>query len=729
MPAKSRTILLTLFWLAVSALTILAFAGIISPHPIKAERTKIELLKRVSGTINKAHDISFKIDGPIEDLQASITLDTSNRHAIISSLQLPGNLENIYIDTDRQLAFLANSFSGLQIIDISDHEHLRIVSSLPSPGKAWDIKVKGETLFLASATEGLHLVDISDLETPTIISNLKFTGLAILELAIADKTVYAKTGKNGLLVVDVSNLKAPRLVKRLYSDSGTWGLLADKNRLYVSTGRFNLEILDISDPANPQKTAEISLPDRVWDIDIRENVLYLPTRKAGLLIVDMRRPDTPELLKPTRDPVAYDHINLQHDRAYVTSRTGRLSIFDLGNPIKPKLVNTFDLPDRPRDIALSGRVALVAAGIKGLQILDTSVLTPTGQIVNFPVPGNLKQVLFDDNFFYLATSSDGLYIAKVDSSGEPGAIVAHLPLTNVVNNMVRIDNHLFLACSQAGLLIVDISQPTAPVLVGKPDFAKNIKDLAVVGDQLFLVEQFYRISVVDVKSPESPTLISQFPLQNPQRLTTDESYLYVATQSSLHIIDYSTPSVLTQVGTLDFPWPLQKFTTIKQLAVTGNTVYLAAGPAGLISLDISNPQAPRLEEIITLHGDLHAVTVDQNNIFALTRQGKLWLLQKDSDNKTSHHAVIDTLGIGYNLIPYADQMIIANGHKGLTLLPLPQQINIDSHVKTARLTDTQGRITLRIPPQSNPGIYNLNLFNQGEITEFIGAVQLRTSEK
>ena len=729
MPARLKTIFLTLFWLVVSALAILAFAGIISPHPIRTERTEIKLSHRVTGTINKAHDITFKTNGPVKDPQASITLDTSNRHAIISSLQLPGNLENIYIDTDRGLAFLANSFFGLQIIDISDPEHLRIIGSLTSPGKAWDIKVHGNVLFLASATGGLHLVDISDLETPTIISNLKFNGLAILGLEVVNKTVYAKTGKDGLLIIDVSNIKAPRLVKHLYSDSGTWGLLADENRLYVSIGRFSLEVLDISDPANPQITAKISLSDRAWDIAVRNNILYMPTRKSGLLIVDMRRPDTPELLRLTLDPVAYDHIALQDDRAYITSRTGKLSIIDLGNPIKPKLVGTFDLPERPRDIVLSGRIALVAAGIKGLQIIDTSVLTPTGKIMNLPVPGNLKHVLFDDNFFYLATSSDGLYIAEVDSAGEPGAIVAHLPLTGIVNNMVRIDNHLFFACSQAGLLIVDISQPTAPILVGKSAFAKSVKDLTAVGNHLFLAERAEGITVIDVKSPESPTLISQFPLHNPQRLTADESYLYVSTKSSIHIIDYSTPSALTQVGTLDFPWPLQKFTTIKQLTVAGKTSYLAAGPAGLISLDISNPKAPRLDEIINLDGDVHAINVDHNRLFALTRQGKLWLLHRDSDNRTSRRAVIDTLGIGYSLIPYGHQMVIANGKKGLTLLPLPQQIKIHSQTKTAGLTDTQGRLTFRIPPQSTPGIYNLNLFNQGELTEFIGAAYLRTAEE
>ncbi len=725
MRSKLKTLVLSFFWLSVSALVILAFAGIISSHPIKPERTNIKLTHKVTGVTNKAHEITFNVDGPISDLQASISLDTSNRHAIISTLQLPGNLENIHIDKDKRIAYLANSFSGLQIIDISDPEQLRIIGSLPSPGKAWDIKVRGNILFLASAKEGLHLVDISDLEAPTIISNLKLEGYSMLGLEIVGKTVYAKTGKNGLLIIDVSNTKAPQLVKKLYSDSGVWGLLIDKNRLYVSSGRFNLEILDVTNPNNPRIIERISLPGRVWDLAISAEVLYLPTRRAGLLIVDMRQPGRPELLRPTFDSAACDHIVLQHDRAYLTSRTGSLKILDISNLTAPKLIGIFDLPDRPRDITTIDQTAFVAAGVKGLQVIDTSTLTPTDQIKSQKVPGNLKKVLFDDNFFYLATRENGLYITEIDSSEEPGAIIAHLPLTGRINNMVRVDNHLYLACSQAGLLIVDIIIPAAPVLIGKPGFAKTFMDLVAVGNYLLLSDNLKNIFVVDVQSPENPTLISKFPLEKPRQLAIDDSYLYVSSKSSLYIIDYSTPSALTQVGKLDLPWPLQKFTNIKQITVAGNTLYLAAGSAGLISLDVSNPESPRLEEIITLHGDLHAVTVSHNNIFAITRQGKLWLLQRDSDNKTSHRAVIDTLGIGYDLLPYGERMLIANGFKGLTISPLPQQIEINNRViKTGRIGTTEW-ITLPVPAQANPGIYNLNLLHQGELLEFVGAVELR----
>ena len=170
---------------------------------------------------------------------------------------------------------------------------------------------------------------------------------------------------------------------------------------------------------------------------------------------------------------------------------------------------------------------------------------------------------------------------------------------------------------------------------------------------------------------------------------------------------------------------MQKFTNIKQLTVTGNTVYLAAGSAGLFAFDISNPNAPRLEEVINLHGDLHAVTVYQNIIIAITRQGKLWLLNRVKNKTTTHHAVIDTLGIGYDLVPFGNRIIIANGIKGLTILPLPQQLEIDNRAITSGRTDNPEKISLRIPPQANPGVYNLNLLHQGELIEFVGAVELR----
>jgi hypothetical protein len=711
--------------MAASSLTIMALAELFCPHPADAVIAGIELKQSISGTINQEYSLAIDLNESDSEIVASLSLDVSNRNAIIDTLQLPGNLEGIHIDRKKKLAYLANSFSGLQIVDISDPAHLRILSSLLPPGRAWDITVRGDILFLASAEEGLHLIDISRSDSPTILSQLKLNQHMILKLEIVDKTIYATTGKKGLLVIDISDTKAPRLVKTLYADMGAWGLLADKDTLYVSCGRYRLDALDISNRLNPKKIDETPLPGSAWDMAMRDQVLYLPIRNSELVLIDTSKPNDLTPLDVPFDLVSPNNIDMQHDRAYISSQTGRLSIIDLTDPRAPQLSGTYDLPHHARNIAISDRVVYVSAGINGLQALDLDKLAPAEQIKNLKVKGNLQSILFGDNFFYLATKNDGLYVAERGPSGEPGAIVAALPLDGYVMDMVRYDDYLFIACSKAGLRVVDISNPTAPTITAPLDIVGNFKDITIVENRLFLADYATGIRIVDITNPGTPIEIGQFELQKLKRLSADDKHLYAATaKSGLYIFDHSAPNSLAQIGNIDLPWPLQSFVNIKQLAIAGQNIYMAGGTAGLLIFDISDRTTPQLTQIINLEGDTQAVTIDSSRIFVSTRQGKLWLLNQAPGNKTRRLAVSDSLGSGINMIIDGDKMILANGIKGLTLLPLPQIIDISSHPAMMQRADRSGWATLKIPPQSTPGVYNLIFLQQGEVKEFIGAVKL-----
>jgi hypothetical protein len=707
--------------MAASSLTIMALAELFCPHPADAVIAGIELNQRINGNVNQEYSLAIDLNESDQEIAVSMSLDVSNRNAIIDTLHLPGNLESIHIDRKKKLAYLANSFSGLQIVDISDPAHLRILSSLLPPGRAWDITVSGDILFLASGDEGLHLIDISRSDSPTILSQLKLDQHMILKLEIVDKTIYATTGKKGLLVIDISDTKAPRLVKTLYADTGAWGLLADQETLYVSCGRYRLDALDISKPLNPKKIDETPLPGSVWDMAMRDEVLYLPIRNSELVLIDASEPNDLTPLDVPFDLVSPNNIDMQHDRAYISSRTGRLSIIDLTDPRTPQLIGSYDLPHNARNIAISDQTTYVAAGINGLQALDIDKFASAEQIKTLKVKGYLQSILFDDSFFYLATRSDGLYVAERDSLGKPGAVVAALPLDGYVMDMVRYGDRLFIACSKAGLRVVDISNPTTPSITAPLDIVGNFKDIAVVENRLFLADYATGIRIVDITNPGTPIEIGQFELQNLKRLTADDKYLYAATaQSGLYIFDHSAPNSLAQIGNTDLPWPLKSFTDIKQLAVAGQNIYMAGGTAGLLIFDISDRTMPQLTQIINLDGDTRAVTVDSSRIFVSTRQGKLWLLNQAPDNKTRRLAVSDSLGSGASMIIDGDRMILANGIKGLTLLPLPQIID----TATMQGADRSGWTTLKIPPQSTPGVYNLIFLQQGELKEFIGAVKL-----
>jgi len=713
---KGETILQVVSWVAAAALTMLFLAWTVSPQTSDAERAKAKLTQTITGTVGRAYELTIQLEEPSNLTQAFISLDASNRHAIVNSLQFPGHLESLYIDSSKKLAYVANRFSGLQILDISDPKQFRLLGSLPDIGRGWDITVRDGILFLASAEEGLYLIDIRSAETPKIISHLQFKNQSILKLAVSKQTVYATTGQKGLLIINISDLTTPRLVNTLYKSTGAWGLLAEKNRLYVSCGKHRLEILDISNPEKPLNIGGLPLPDRVRSMGLHEKVLYLPTQNSGLTLVDISDEHAPKRLKSSTNLDAPDGIVLQDNQAFISSRTGSISILDLTVPKSPKLNGTFTPPFHPRNIAVSDQTIYLACGFNGLQSLNANKLVSTDQVKSLPVKGDINQVLTDDTFFYFADKDGRLYVATRDAAGNPGKVIGTLKITGPLKKMVKIGNYLYIACPGSGLQIVDISNPMTPKLCGKPGFTEKTFDILTFGNRLLLADFNQGLQVVDITSPENPVLVETFPLQHLNKIAIDDRYVYAATsQSGLHILDHSTPYGLKQVGNISLPWPLREFAVINRLVVSGTTVYMAAGPAGLISFDTSNPRSPRLREIINLEGEIQSVTIDRNRVIATTRQGKLWILQQEPDGKTSRLNSVDTLGRGKDILVNADHMIIANGTAGLLILTFPQPIDISNR---------DGQSTLHIPPQATPGVYNLTVLNDGKLTEFIGAVSL-----
>ena len=110
---------------------------------------------------------------------------------------------------------------------------------------------------------------------------------------------------------------------------------------------------------------------------------------------------------------------------------------------------------------------------------------------------------------------------------------------------------LLCACGPAGLLIIDVSNPSAPVLAGTyKDGANFIRGVDASGSNAFVASSLKEGS------------------------------------SRLQILDLTTPSHPTLVASLDTPGVAQ------DVSVAGSLAYVTVGPAGMIIVDVSNPGAP-----------------------------------------------------------------------------------------------------------------------------------------
>ncbi len=720
MKDKGKILIIVSFWLTVSLLAILAFAGIIAPRQAISKNSRLELVRPVSGPAGENLQLKLNLANDMEDLHASLNLDLGNRHAILDEIDLPGNLEKVVIDRQRQLAFLANSFAGLQIIDISDPGNNRLVGAIDIPGHAWDIKLRGDILFLAAAQGGLRIIDVSNPANPRFISELILPGSPLLKLAIYQNTIYATSGSKGLQIIDISDLKYPQFVARVKNSAEAWGLTRTGNHLYVSTGRYRLDVFDLRNPREPVRTEQLSLPGMVQEMAVRDGYLFAPTREGGLLVFDIGDREHPARIATAYPDDSVETISIEGSKALLANRTGELFVYDLTNPVVPEKVLVTDLFFKPRNIALHNNNLYVAGGLSGLKVIDLEKISRKKLLNAFNVPGNLHRIIADDGYYYLATKNNGLYVARKQQEGKLPVIVAHLKLPKEFQNMVRSGDYLYLAYRKEGVLVADISRPERPAIVSKLNHPGRYIDIAMGGNRLYITSAGGELLIVNATFPENLILTGHLELPGPEQLAVRDNRVYVASTGGLHIIDVSNPSRPIEISNKSLPWPLQEFAKSHQMTVRGDSVFLAAGPAALIHYDIADENHPDIAEIIHIAGETQAVSTYRDQLLATTRQGRLWILQKGKQGYT-HMAVSDILASCNQVTVQDGQIVLANGLKGLAFLqrPVPLKVSRPSSVRQAT------EATIAIPPLQQAAVYNLAVFNQREFTEIIGAVKIK----
>jgi hypothetical protein len=153
------------------------------------------------------------------------------------------------------------------------------------------------------------------------------------------------------------------------------------------------------------------------------------------------------------------------------------------------------------------------------------------------------------------------------------------------------------------LRILDVSDPTAPHLVGTYPTTLEIRDIAVDRTTAYLAGQD-GLRILDVSDPTSPTPLGSLATPEPARsVAVSGRHAYVAAGAAgLAVVDISDPSSPTVVGTCTLPGPAW------DVAVRGSRAYVAGG-AGLQVLDVSRPAEPRLIGSVDTPGDARGVAV------------------------------------------------------------------------------------------------------------------------
>jgi hypothetical protein len=376
-------------------------------------------------------------------------------------------------------------------------------------------------------------------------------------------------------------------------------------------------------------------------------------------------------------------------------------------------VSTLETPGRPTDIEVVDGIAYVPARDAGVRIVDVSDPTAPVEIGAIEVTDNAWQISVVDGIGYLLDGVD-LWIIDVTDPLNPTTLGS---IASTGWNVQVHEGFAYLAAGAAGLRIIDVSDPTAPVELSVFDTPSFATDVDVVGGVAYVADSSYNsgLRVIDVSNPRVPIEIGAVPIAPPQSYTgyvweveVVDGIAYVGVYASypgddggLWIFDVSVPATPTLIAKLvddridrpsslevvgDFAWingiksidvsdPSQPhlagslFTGFKNpdVTVVDGFAYLALDPFGIAIVDASHPAVPAVLSEYPISGYPGAVDVVDNVAYVTNSTGLEIIDVSDPFDPEGIHGV-STPGRSYNVDVVNHIAYVTDGESGLRII-------------------------------------------------------------
>jgi hypothetical protein len=208
------------------------------------------------------------------------------------------------------------------------------------------------------------------------------------------------------------------------------------------------------------------------------------------------------------------------------------------------------------------------------------------------IPGFANNVEVNGNFAYVAAGSTGLQVVDVTNRSAP-VIVGAVDTPGNANDVVVVGSTAFVADGSAGLRIIDITDPRNPVIVGAVDTPGDAQDVMVKGSRAFVADGASGLQIVDVTNPQTPVLLGSVDTPGSAKgvdAAQDRPLAIVADGSSgIHVVDITDATHPTLIASISIAGDA------RDVVISGNFAFVADFCGSFTSVDISDPSQPVLK--------------------------------------------------------------------------------------------------------------------------------------
>ncbi|HPR64435.1 MAG TPA: hypothetical protein PK014_09465 [Thermoanaerobaculia bacterium] len=578
--------------------------------------------------------------------------------ADVTDPQYPIQLSYIPVDgivTDIEISgsylIAAIDYKGVVIVDISNPEQPVLVGRMQTAPLASAIDVKGEYIYLANYMNGLRIIDWSDPTNPFETGHYDLVGYEdVSDVVVSGSYAYLATSYPGLLILDISDPSQPQEVGS-YQEFVCKGIAKSGDIIIMAFGWKGLRFIDVSDPTNPVEVSAYSPDAYVNNVSVMNNTVLFTDHY--LMVLDISDPHAPVIVGSSSETYRAEDIVVSDNKAFIAASSLGLRIFDLSEITYPCEVGFYDEIDATVAIKVSGNIGYVASygGLHTVDITETERPNYLGT-VPFASYGTCNSIEVVENLAYVAAYDAGLQIVDVSDPENP-MVIGSYSTEGKASGVVVSGEYAFISDFNYGLRVISIADPTNPEEVATYSTSGGCRNVTLDGNVIYLSNGYNGVNIIDISDPHSPRSLGRLSVAYAYDVACSGPYAYAAIGyplmnrsrspfrnkddygGSLRIYDVSNPAEPIYVG---------------QYRLKGQAVRVeVSGDYALVSV---NPPA----------GIWDGGSIDEYNGMSI--------LNVTDPSYPVEMAFYTSPGVPYDVTVHNDTIILAEGRSGFEFLSI-----------------------------------------------------------
>jgi len=265
-----------------------------------------------------------------------------------------------------------------------------------------------------------------------------------------------------------------------------------------------------------------------------------------------------------------------------------------------------------------------------------------------------------NNYVFLANAQAGLSIFDVSNPISPTNI-GNCKNISATNKITLHNNYAFLSTFAHGFTIVDISDIGNPIEVANFDTDGRGEGLEVKGDRLYLCDNYAGLKIFDISDPTNPILLRKYTdLKSAESILFYEDYDFVLSQyDTLHVLNTADLDDIIEVAQLKI------FSYGRQISRIQDTLYVAGQYSEIYAIDISDVINPNVVFNYKIDAYTKNVVVIGNQLYVLDIDEGLEIYEKNEGKNLISTFPLPSYMREFDF--YNDYMTIAYQYDGVRL--------------------------------------------------------------